>query len=207
MINIYGKLASDFEKKYKYKPKNIKINVFSAQEMVNALEANFKGFKSLFRADGLYKVVRGLDIKSGESIEENELAMRFKEPDWNIMPIVAGSGPDDGFGRVILGAALIGASFFVPGGMGIALLGKDILFTSMLTGIGIPMVLGGVAQMLTPSPSVSNYGDREKPDERPSYLSNGPVNSVEPGLPIPVGYGAFWGGSITVSGGMKIEEI
>lgn len=193
MISLYGSLARRFEKKFGHSAKNISIPVRSGSEMMRAMEANFKGFRTLVKRSGLYRVTRGAALTCGRNIGADEIDVRFSEEDWHIIPAAAGC--KSGWGQVLLGAVLIGASFFVP-------IGGSVLF-----GMGVSMSLGGIAQELSPNPGVSDYGERENPEERPSYLAGGPVNSVEPGLTLPVAYGDCWCGSITVSGGMKVEDI
>ncbi len=205
MICIYGALARVFEKKYKTPAKNIPIQVNSAPEMFQALEANFPGFKAMLKRKGFYRISKGGAFTRDKDLDSNEIDMNFSDKDWHLMPVAAGC-KNGGLMKIILGAALIGASFAVPG-LGMTLLGTDIMFSSVLVSARLSMGLGGVAQMLTPSPGAGNYADRERPEERPSYLSNNPVNGVEPGHTRPVAYGDVWSGSITVSGGMKVEEI
>ena len=202
MISLYGTLARAFEAKYNTPAKSINIRVSSAAEMIRALDANFKGFSIMLKHKGAYKVARGLTLTHGKAIHEKEIDMTFPEHDWHIMPVATGCGGKGGFMQVVFGAVLIGASFFT-GGMTLA----GLKVSSMLFGMGSSMALGGVAQTLAPGPNAGNYADREKPDERPSYLSNGPVNAVEPGLTLPVAYGEEWSGTITESSGMKVVEI
>lgn len=193
MISLYGSLARQFEKIYNHPAKNIPIPVSSGAELMRAMEANFKGFRALVKRSGLYRLSRGQDVINGHAVAADEVEMSFGEKNWHIMPVAAGC--KSGWGQVLLGAVLIGASFFVP-------VGGSVLF-----GMGASMALGGVAQELAPAPGVSDYGERENPEARPSYLSSGPVNTVEPGLTLPVAYGDCWCGSITVSGGAKAEDI
>ena len=120
----------------------------------------------------------------------------------HILPAVEGAG--DGLGQVLVGAALIGASFFIPGA---GALGYGVITQGAVAGLGASMALGGIASMLSPSPKAGNYSERESPDERPSFLFDGPVNTSTQGLPVPVIYGRVRTGSVVVSAGINIEEM
>lgn len=197
MISLYGSLARTFKKKYKIDPRNIPISVSSGVELLKAMEANFIGFRQMFKKSGLYKVKRGCFV-NGRNITEDELEMSFNEKIWHIIPMAAGC-KKQGVVTFILGAVLVVVGAFL------SVYGQA--WATTIMGAGYSMMFGGVAQMLTNTPGVSDYADRENPEGRPSYLSSSPVNAVEPGLTLPVGYGDFWCGSITVSGGMKVAKI
>ena len=74
---------------------------------------------------------------------------------------------------------------------------------------GASMVLSGVASALTPTPKLNqgNYGNRERPDERPSFIFGGPVNVSEQGGPIPIVVGEVMAGSIVASAGISTERL
>lgn len=196
MIHLYGALAKKFPKK-----NNIIVN--SVSEAICALEANFKGFRNAFKKDRKYIVVRGDTLKTGKSITEEEIDMNFSERDWHILPVPAGYGGNNGVFSMILGAVMIVAGVVVTG----LSYGWAAPVGQAMIGMGVGMMLGGVAQMLAPSPPTYDYGDREKPDERPSYLFDGPKNQIEPGLTIPLIYGQSFIGSIFISGGLEIEKV
>ena len=117
-----------------------------------------------------------------------------------VLPAIEGAG--DGAGKVIGGIALVGAAMFIPGGAALA----GIALQPAVAGLGISMALGGVSQMLAPTPQ-SGYEERESPDQRPSFLFDGPVNTSTQGLPVPVVYGRIKTGSVVVSAGMTAEEL
>jgi predicted phage tail protein len=70
---------------------------------------------------------------------------------------------------------------------------------------GIAMAIGGVVQMLTPLPKSPNQEDR--PDNKPSYIFNGAVNTTAQGYPVPVGYGRMIVGSAVISAGITTDEV
>lgn len=74
-----------------------------------------------------------------------------------------------GIFNIILGAALIAVAYFNPFGY---------LTGPMVTAAyaaGASMVLGGVAQLLTPMPK--GVAAKDSPANTPSYAFNGPINT------------------------------
>ncbi len=47
----------------------------------------------------------------------------------------------------------------------------------------------------------------EKPDNQPSYVFNGPVNTTAQGQPVPIGYGRLIVGGAVISAGISIDDI
>jgi predicted phage tail protein len=191
MIHLYGHLA----KKY---PKINKIKVRSVSEAVRAMDANFPGFRHSIQRDRNYRVVRGDSLENGKDLCADEVMMKFSEDTWHILPLPMGAG-GNGLYQVIGGAVLIVA------GAVLTAYGQGAYGIPMMK-LGAAIALSGIAQMLTPSPNVSDYTQREQ-DQRPSYIFNGPQNTVEPGLTIPVAYGETFIGSIFISGGVKIRDM
>lgn len=190
MIYLYGKLREVFGE-------TINCKVHSVQELVRAAEANRPGFKDHILRDRQYVIRRGSDFRKAKDVEESEATMCFGESDWHVVPMPAGYS---GAFRVVLGAVLIavGAVANVYGfGIG-----------TPLMQMGAAMMIGGVASMLAPAASVSDYSSRESADERPSYLFDGPTNRVSPGGAVPLVYGFdVFIGSIFTSGGLEVSDV
>jgi predicted phage tail protein len=112
--------------------------------------------------------------------------------------VIAGLGA---VGRIIVGALLIIGSFFIPG---LALFG--IALAPIALGIGASLVLGGVAELISPVPRTDLNPGGEKDPKVDSYSFSGIQNNSRSGLPIPVIYGEVVVGSITISAGTTVEE-
>jgi predicted phage tail protein len=108
-----------------------------------------------------------------------------------IVPVMAGAGA---IGRILLGIALIAASF-IPG---VGALGVSLLFS-----VGASLVLGGVAQLLTPTPKTSE----DEGDPRKSFSFSGIQNTTRAGVPVPVVFGEMLVGGIVVSAGADIVQV
>ena len=110
-----------------------------------------------------------------------------------ITPVVSGAGAT---GRIIAGVALIGLSF-----AGLSLFG--LALASPLMGIGVSLVLGGVAQLLTPTPRIDE-GIKGNPKVGASYVFSGVTNTSRQGVPVPACYGEPIVGSVVISAGLSV---
>jgi predicted phage tail protein len=127
-----------------------------------------------------------------------------------IVPVIAGAGA---VGRIIAGVALVAASFFIPGS--IAIFGTAL--STIAFGIGASLVLGGVAQLLTPVPTISSPGTtgnqgggstaETELDPQKSYSFSGIQNTSSQGTPVPIIYGETIVGSVVISTGIDTEQV
>ena len=129
--------------------------------------------------------------KKDKDIGENELYDVIDDDVIHFYPVIEGGGGR--FGRIVLGAALITASFFVPGSGVITS-----AVSSALVSAGVGLILTG---LFAPSAPES----RERPDEQPSFLFNGATNTSTEGSGVPVVFGRTRTGSVTVSAGIDVE--
>jgi predicted phage tail protein len=185
IIKVYGKLARELGQRV------FRAEVETAAEAVRFLIANFPHIEG-HMAQQHYRVRVGRHTIDEESLHYPVGA----EEAISITPVIAGRGA---VGRIIAGALLIVASFLIPG---VALFG--IALAPLALGIGASLVLGGVAQLLSPVPT-TNLGDKDPKAE--SYSFSGIQNTSRSGLPIPIIYGETVVGSITISAGISIEAI
>lgn len=186
-IRIYGRLAK-FLKRRKFQ-----AEVSSAAEAVRFLLANFPQLEK-HMADQHYRVSVG-----DYDLAETELQDPAGQQEIKIIPVVAGAGA---VGRIIAGVALIALSFFLPPVAGIAL-------GTIAFGIGASLVLGGVAQLLTPVPQTFAPGSTSDTvkDPRKSYSFSGIQNTSRQGLPVPIVYGETLVGSVVISAGVDTVQV
>lgn len=190
-VRLYGELGRQFGRVHR-------LAVRDAAEAVRALCAIRPGFEA-----AVLKIAEGYRVSVGRRrLDEAE---QLHDPSGRrevirIVPVVAG-GKSKWVG-IILGAALIAASFFLPVAPLIAGVASSSL-AAIAFGVGASLVLGGIAQMLTPTPKQPAANDVEN---KPSYVFNGPQNTSAQGLPVPVGYGRMIVGSNVVSLGLTSED-
>lgn len=197
-VLLYGALGRRFGRRHRYA-------IRTPAEALRALAANFPDFRCHLRdhSEPGYRVFVG---KAGRDLD----ALTFPADDViRIVPVVAGAS--GGGGRVLAGLALIGISIATGGwgmGLGAAWTAGIGTFAGAMAGnIGVSMVLGGVAEMLSPAPRAQSSGGVERPDNKPSYSFDGAVNTVAQGNPVPVCYGRLIVGSQVVSAGLMAEDI
>ena len=135
----------------------------------------------------------------GYALEEGELHHPSGQQVIRIVPVLTGAGP---VGRILAGVALIVASIFIPGSamiFGTAV--KGLVF-----GIGASMALGGVAQLLTPVPTLPTGPDSNQ-DPRKSYSFSGIQQTSRQGVPVPIVYGETITGSVVISAGVDTVQV
>jgi predicted phage tail protein len=174
-----------------------------------------------------YKVVQ-----AGAEFELDDMLLPFGSNDLIITPVIAGSGR--GFGKVLLGAALIGLAV-ATGGVSLGVTGfagtaaaiplssAYVATTAAIAiagNVGIALALSGVSQMLSPQPegplniigSSSQSGDRGPQssirgmDDAQSYAYRGPVNTVGAGAIIPLVFGQCIVGGHTITASVEVTD-
>lgn len=185
-IKLYGALAKFIGKRV------LEADVATAAEAVRFLVVNFPQLER-HMADQHYRVSVG-----SYALTADELQDPAGQQDIKIVPVVAGAGA---VGRIIAGVALLAAGLFIPG---IGALGVQIL-----VGVGASLVLGGVAQLLTPVPQVSGSGSGKDSDQDPrkSYSFSGIQNTSRQGTPVPIVYGETLVGSVVISAGIDTVRV
>ena len=184
------------------------LSVTSVQEIVRALAANFPGFRQEL-AKGAYRIVVG-SRKKGEEIGEDLLTFGLAAGKAvHIIPTVTGR-KRAGLGKTILGVALIAVAAVATGGFA-AGAGAGLFGTGLSWGtvglMGAALTFGGIAQLLTPSPKTPNMSGYERPEDRPSFLLGGQVNTTLQGNPIPIVGGRMLVGSLVISAGIYTEKM
>jgi predicted phage tail protein len=116
-----------------------------------------------------------------------------------IVPVMAGAGA---IGRILLGIALIAVASVVTFGTAGGLFAAGALNAAVF-GLGASLVLGGIAQLLTPTPKT----DEDEGDPKKSFSFSGIQNTTRAGVPVPVVYGEMLVGGIVVSAGADIVQV
>jgi predicted phage tail protein len=200
-IQLHGVLADKFGEHWD-------LDVRTPVEGLRAIAVNCPGFlPHLIESDkqGIaYRVVLG-----DRDISLDALASPTGKEVIHLVPVMAGA--KSGFGQILLGAALVGVAIMTGGAGGalsgqlFTLAGQSVTWASIAFSIGSSLILGGVAQMLAPSPKTPAAA--EVVEDRPSYYFNGPTNRMQQGNAVPVGYGQLIVGAMPISAGISTEAI
>jgi predicted phage tail protein len=197
-IKLYGKLAKFIGHRV------LEADVATAAEAVRFLLANWPELEAHMN-DQHYRVSIGT-----YDIDLEELHHPAGAAPISFVPVVAGAGGSAG--RILIGIALIAAAF-IPG-FGFAAAAAATATTAataagftaigaVLFQLGAGLLLTGVAQLLTPTPKISN----DEGDPRKSFSFSGIQNTSRAGVPVPVVYGETLVGSVVISAGIDIVQV
>ena len=193
------------------------FDVATPAQAIKALCVNFPGLEKWLidsEKDGVaYRVAVSKEKATQEDM--SPLFMPFSDKEvFSITPVVAGAGR--GLGQVLIGAALItaavfmapaaaaGGGFFTAGATGTSLTAMG--YASLAVGnLGISLVLGGIAQAISPQPDTGLERGREAA-RLESFVFNNVVNTAKQGLPVPIAYGRVFVGSAVLSSGLDVDQ-
>lgn len=200
-IRLYGHLGARFGRVFR-------LDVASPAEAVRALLMQLPGFRDALLASegaGGYRVIAGRAARDTDTLRDP----CGERESIRVVPVLCGAGKK-GIGQILLGAALVAFGVWT-GGAGMSFSAAwakgGLEFAGMLAAnVGMSLVMGGVAQMLAGAPSNSGTSV-ERPENRPSYAFDGPVNTAAQGNPVPICYGRAIVGSQVISAGMSVEQI
>ncbi len=191
-IKLYGELAKFLGQK------TFEAEIHSATQAIRFLVVNFPQLEK-HMADRYYKV----NVGNWELTQE-ELGYPNGQEDIKIIPVVGGAGV---FKNVLLGAALIGLAFVAgPAGFmkatGSKVTAGTVIAKSTVY-VGGFLVLNGIADMLTPVPTISEM----EQDPRNSFNFSGIQNTSRAGVAVPVIYGEVLTGSVVISAGIETAQV
>ena len=207
-LKLYGELATFVGHK------EFEIQVHNLPQAISFLVNNFPQVEKYMNPNHYLVKVGNYEIT------ENEIHDPIGQQDIHIIPVISGAGGDT-FNTILLGAALIGASFFFPGEglFGTVSTSGQIAAGTTLTGftaggtvgtligtgisaIGAGLVLQGVGNMLYPTQDPS-FED----NPQISFNFSGTQNTARAGTPVPIVYGEIFTGSVVISGDVDTEAV
>ena len=206
-LKLYGELAEFVGHK------EFEIQVDSLAKAVSFLVNNFPQVEK-------YMNPQYYQVKVGNyAVNEEEIHYPIGQEDIHIVPVISGAG---GGGKTLLGAALIGASFFFPGaglfgttsfgGASAGVIGistPGVLFATKIgttiSALGGALVLSGVSEMLFPVPKPKEF--KSEQDPQLSFSFSGTQNTSRAGTPVPIVYGQIITGSVVISGAVDTQQV
>jgi predicted phage tail protein len=197
-VLLHGPLGDMFGREHS-------LYVSSPSEAIRALCVLREGFRGeLSRPGAFYTVLAGETALPPEGLNIGTAGR-----DIHIVPVVEGAKTDNQAAgwSILAGAALIGVSIALPGAAAVAAAKvAGTLSTGMKVGafiggiassFGWSMALGGVINLLSPSDTTDKPS--EAPENDPSRLFSGAVNTIAQGHPIQICYGEVEVGSALIS--------
>lgn len=171
-------------------------------------------------------------VQAGTFLGYEDLQLPLGKNDLVLAPVIAGSGGNSAT-QILIGAALIAVAIAAPGvglfgggavGFGVVAGASGFAATAAAAAgtIGIGLVLGGTAQLLSPQPQVPTLNNRTAPGEntnasgpqgvsratsgQQSYAFAGPANTVGVGATVPLVYGKLLIGSHLLSSRVRVAD-
>ena len=199
-IKLYGELAKFVGHK------EFEVQVNTVGKAVSFLIHNFPGIES-------YMSPKYYQVKVGNyKIDKNEIDYPVGKEDIHFIPMISGAGR--GFGKILLGAVLIGVAIAAPGAgfafgkSGIGFIATGAAPNALMAGIGnlgIALTLMGVSEMLTPLPQPRDFNSEEDPQL--SFSFSGVQNTSRAGTPVPIVYGEIFTGSVVISAAIDTNQV
>lgn len=221
-VRVYGPLAKFVGQR------RFLAEISSAGEAVRMLLANFPGLER-HMADQYYKVI--VDGYDSDLEQLNYPASQTIK----IVPVLGGAG--GATGKILAGVALVAAAIvlgpvsggFLGLGAGLSGTASGVAVSGLIGGaaataigmVGVSLILGGVAQLLSPTPQLGQIGptrmsagggrtttsEGTELDPQESYSFSGIQNTSRVGLPVPLVYGETIVGSVVISAGIDVDTI
>ena len=213
VVKVYGALRKFLGGRCRFE-----FEVDTPAQAIKALCVNFPDLEQwLIKSDWGYRVTVGRERIGPENAELVCLPWSEREV-FSIAPVIAGAG--QGVGQIFAGIGLIALSFLLPGaglfgaaslfGATAATAGTAGVLTTLgtlISGIGASLVLGGVAQMISPQPSISPLIRGKEAARLESFSFSGINNTSQQGLPVPIAYGRVFAGSAVLSAGLDVDQL
>ena len=174
-IKLYGVLGKKFGKEFH-------LAVESTREAVKALSVQVPGFEQFMltaHEQGLAFAV----FQDDENISEDQIDFETGAKVIKIVPKVIGAG-GNGILQTILGAVMIVVGVITQ--------------QYWAVGMGIGMMVGGIAQMMMPK---MDEGDQNQDGNRANKGFGGAVTTIAQGNPVPILYGQREVGGFIVNAG------
>jgi predicted phage tail protein len=193
-------------------------------QAMKALCVNFPGLAQWLldrEAEGMaFRVTRGRDKITNEAPEGLVLPWSEREV-FSIAPVIVGAGR--GVGTILAGIALVGLAFITAGS---SLAFSGLVLTSTATAattsaafaayagfaaglgtLGIALIVGGVAQLISPMPSMGGLTSGKEAARLESFSFSGIVNTSKQGMAVPICYGRAFVGSAVISSGLDVDQV
>jgi predicted phage tail protein len=201
-IKLYGELAKFVGHK------EFEVKVETVAKAVSFLLYNFPGIEA-------HMGPKYYQVKVGDyDIGEDEVSYPVGQQDIHFIPVISGAGR--GFGKILLGVALIGITIASGGGFGALKMfgGEGLAFAggkfgavlgSMAMNLGVGLTILGVSEMLFPLPEPQKFNSEEDPQL--SFSFSGVQNTSRAGTPVPIVYGEIFTGSVVISAAIDTNQV
>ncbi|MGV3780238.1 tail assembly protein [Citrobacter freundii] len=191
-IKLSGSLASLFGREHQRL-------IGPTREAFRALSATIPGFEKFMNTSNTRGMTFAVFVDK-KNVTKDDLDFPNGGRTIRIVPVIMGS-KRAGVLQTILGAVLVvvgvlGSTIGQAWGGGV--------WGPAAWKIGAAMMVGGVAQMLSPQPG--GLSSKQDADNKASYAFGGVTNTTAQGNPVPLGYGKRRIGGAIISAGIYVED-
>ncbi|EMQ2224066.1 TPA: tail assembly protein [Citrobacter freundii] len=191
-IKLSGSLASLFGREHQRL-------IGPTREAFRALSATIPGFEKFMNTSNTRGMTFAVFVDK-KNVTKDDLDFPNGGRTIRIVPVIMGS-KRAGVLQTILGAVLVvvgvlGSTIGQAWGGGV--------WGPAAWKIGAAMMVGGVAQMLSPQPG--GLSRKQDADNKASYAFGGVTNTTAQGNPVPLGYGKRRIGGAIISAGIYVED-
>lgn len=190
-ITFHGNLAEALDQKeFELKVDNVAealraVDVISKRKLSKAIVENEKhNIKYKILTDD--KPLFSKSINKAEEVVDSEMFLNKNHKTIDIVPVLEGAGEDGKDLALVIGGGLMFGIGYATGNA-----------TAMM--IGAYAFLTGMSNLLAEPPEFEDFREIQQVNKRESYLFNGPLNTYNPGGPVPIGYGRVMVGSLTIA--------
>ncbi len=227
LVLLAGELGERYGKQHEY------YNLQTPADAIKLLCINYPALKQdMMQAhhNGVgYKVIQG-----GAAMGYDELQLPFGSKPLLVVPVISGAGGGSTT-QILLGVGLVATAIFTGGtslafgatGFGLAsgVAATTALGLSAAAGnIGVALILGGTASLLSPQPQLANASANRIKGEgtnvrgpgpdgitrgamgQANYAFTGPANTVGTGATVPVIYGRVIAGSHLLAANLEVSD-
>ena len=198
-IKVYGALRKFLD----WETGTFLADISNVAEVGRFLVANWPDIEKHMQ-DQHYKIFVG-----NYNIGEEELNYPIGESEEiRIVPVAVGAKGffDSTVGKFVAAAVFIAAPYLAPA-LASTAIGATTL-GAISTSIGISLALGGVSQMLTPTPDLPTFsGNDSALDPQSNYSFSGVQNVSRSGVPVNLIFGEIFTGSVIVSAGIDTVQV
>ena len=180
--------------------------VKTTAEAVKFLITNFPKLEA-YMSNRYYQVLVG-----DNELDKDQIHDPIGKSEIHFVPVISGAGGNS-FNRILLGGALIGASFLFPGAglfgkagaelTGGVVTGFAAKVGTALSAVGAGLVLNGVSEILFPLP----VPDEPEDDPRISFNFSGVQNTSRAGTAHPIVYGEIVCGSVVNTSSVNTNQV
>ncbi len=174
------------------------LHVKTPGEALRAIDANRPGFLRATEAGDYVAIL--VDSDNPEMTRQVTMDNNFAPWANEVLMIIPRTGGD-------IPAAAVAAAFTAIGVTGVTATSFVVLAATALINVGLSIALSALANVITGNKQSVAAANTETPENKPSFVSNGPVNVVRAGHPHPIIVGEFLCGSIVLSSQVHVKDI